>query len=149
LSEEPDRNNSVLIGGYYIQKFLQNYLLGFDVDRTILGAEGATIISASLQRHFDPMKEMRLIPFAEIQFVDSVYVDYYYGLHFDKYNDLEYQGLATFNFKIGINFIYSLEKDWYLHLRGIYTKYGPGIVESPIVAHGQIVQWVTSLVFEI
>ncbi|WP_410013502.1 MipA/OmpV family protein [Sodalis sp. RH24] len=79
--------------------------------------------------------DVTLVPHAGIDWYNSRYVDYYYGVENDEARAGRdaYAGKATYNFSAGVRFDYQLTPHQSLSLDAGVSHLGGGITDSPLV----------------
>lgn len=115
------RTALVTIGAYYYHD--------------ILNANRGDAVSLRLSKNFKMGEGLRLTPSIGAEWQNSERVDYYYGVRPEETLAFRpaYAGTATINTNAGLAGFYRLSHSWSL-LGGVFTtRYGNGIVDSPIV----------------
>jgi outer membrane protein len=109
--------------------------IGLRYYRDIADVSKGNAVSFRLSHNF-PIRELgRLTPSIGIEWSDSRYVDYYYGVRpSEELPDRpSYFGRDTVNISVGITGSYRVSRSWSI-LAGLYgTRLGRGITDSPIV----------------
>jgi outer membrane protein len=101
----------------------------------ILNANRGDAASLRLSKNFKMGEDVRLTPSIGVEWQNSERVDYYYGVRPEEALAFRpaYPGTAAINANAGLAGSYRLSRAWSL-LGGVFTtRYGNGIVDSPIV----------------
>ncbi len=101
----------------------------------ILNANRGDAASLRLSKNFNMNEDLRLTPSIGVEWQNSERVDYYYGVRPGEALAFRpaYAGTAAVNASAGLAGAYRLSRSWSL-LGGVFTtRYGSGIVDSPIV----------------
>jgi outer membrane protein len=101
----------------------------------ILNANRGDAASLRLSKNFKPGADVRLTPSLGAEWQNSERVNYYFGVRPEEVLAFRpaYTGTATINASAGLAGDYRLSRSWSL-LGGVFTtRFGKGIVDSPIV----------------
>jgi outer membrane scaffolding protein for murein synthesis (MipA/OmpV family) len=101
----------------------------------VLNAKRGDTASLRFSKNIMLSEDLRLTPSVGGEWRSNERVDYYYGVHYDEVLPVRpaYTGTATVNMNAGLASVYHLSHSWNL-LGGVFmTRYGNGIVDSPIV----------------
>jgi MipA family protein len=109
--------------------------IGVHYYHDVLNANRGDAASLRLSRNFKPGEDLRLTPSIGVEWQNGERVDYYYGVRPEEALPFRpaYTGTPAVNANAGLAGAYRLSRSWSL-LGGLFTtRYGSGIVDSPIV----------------
>jgi outer membrane protein len=109
--------------------------IGVHYYHDVLYANRGDAASLRFSKNYEPTEDLRLTPSIGAEWRNSERVNYYYGVRPEEVlpSRPAYDGAAAVNTNAGLAGSYRLSDSWSL-LGGVFTtRYGSGIVDSPIV----------------
>lgn len=112
--------------------------LASHVSGDVSGRSDGLLARMELNRLTQFSEKVFVQPYVAVEYMNSNYVDYYFGITKDEagrnINDgKEYKADDSFNFEVGIRGFVDITKNFKLLASAGYTRYGNGVADSPLV----------------